>query len=100
MPEFPPHVVASIDQCRAELVDAVRAVREHVDGEMCAMPSACPGIRVSVFLDSIGPHRRLALLYLALAELNALDYGQPVHLTDAALAALDHPKGGDDDHHG
>ncbi|MEV4271963.1 hypothetical protein [Micromonospora aurantiaca (nom. illeg.)] len=39
-------------------------------------------------IPPIGPERRRALLYVALAELAALDYGQPVHLTDAALAAL------------
>lgn len=88
---IPPHVTASVDQCRAELVDLVGAVREHVDAEMCELPSACPGLRVAVFLAAIGPARRRGLLYLALAELAALDYGLPVHLTDAALAALAEP---------
>ncbi|MEU4590030.1 hypothetical protein [Micromonospora aurantiaca (nom. illeg.)] len=88
MSEIPPHLTASVDQARAELADAVRAVRDHVDAEMCELPSACPGMRVAVFLNAIGPVRRRALLYVALAELAALDYGAPVHLTDAALAAL------------
>ncbi|MFI7072081.1 hypothetical protein [Micromonospora sediminicola] len=87
-PQIPPHVTASVDQARAELADAVRAVREHVAAEMCEMPSACPGIRVAAFLGAIGPARRRALLYVALAELAAMDYGAPVHLTDAALTAL------------
>ncbi|AYF29278.1 hypothetical protein CSH63_17765 [Micromonospora tulbaghiae] len=88
---IPPYVTASVDQARAELADVVRAVREHVDAEMCELPSACPGMNVAVFLAAIGPVRRRALLYVALAELAALDYGAPVHLTEAALAALTTP---------
>ncbi|MEV4197051.1 hypothetical protein [Micromonospora globbae] len=88
-PEIPPHVIAAVDQGRAELAELVRAVREHGDAEMCELPEACPGPRVAAFLASIGRYRRRSLLYLALAELAALDYGLPVHLTEAALAALD-----------
>lgn len=93
-PEIPPHVLAAVDQDRAELANLVAAVREHVDAEMCELPAACPGIRVASVVARMRPGHRLVLLYLALAELAALDYGLPVHLTDAALAALDRPEGG------
>ncbi|MET7949249.1 hypothetical protein [Micromonospora sp. NPDC005324] len=92
-PQIPPHVTAAVDQCRAELSELVGAVREHRDANACELPGYCPGFVVAEFVQRAGSDRRRALLYAALAELAALDYGLPVHLTEAAVVALnDKPK--------
>ncbi|PZF98524.1 hypothetical protein [Micromonospora deserti] len=96
---LPPHILASVDQHKALLAELVAGVREHADAEMCEVVDVCPGPRVVDALNELCPHTRDRLLCLALAELNALDYGAPVHLTDAALAVLDRPEGGGDDDH-
>ncbi|MGW5556893.1 hypothetical protein ACWER9_06675 [Micromonospora sp. NPDC003944] len=88
-PQIPPHVLADVDQSRAELTELVGAVREHTDAFVCEMPGYCPGEQVAVFVHRMPADRQRALLYMALAELVALDYGAPVHLTEAAVAALD-----------
>ncbi|MGW3608975.1 hypothetical protein ACWD6N_03650 [Micromonospora sp. NPDC005163] len=89
MSGLPPHILASVDQHRALLAELVGGVREHVDSQACEYADACPGNEVARALADLGGSARTRLLYLALAELRALDYGLPVHLTEAAVAALD-----------
>ncbi|QLQ37963.1 hypothetical protein [Micromonospora robiginosa] len=99
MPEMPPHIAAATDQDRAELRQLVESARHHTDAMACEYAGTCAGGTVALALEDMPWQRVELLLNIAIAELAALDYGQPIHLTDAALAALDRPEGGDDDHH-
>jgi hypothetical protein len=97
---MPAAAVADADQLRAQLAELVEGVREHVDADMCALPALCPGTEVARVLVGLSAGRRGELLAAALAELAALGYGLPIHLTDAALSALHVPGEGDDDDNG
>ncbi|MBM0275130.1 hypothetical protein [Micromonospora tarensis] len=95
--EMPPRVAAEADQDRAALRELVEAARHHTDALACEFPGTCVGGVVLDVVDELDDVKRQGLLHLAIAELAVLGYGLPVHLTDAALAALDVPGGGDDD---
>ena len=99
MPEIPPHITAENDQDRAELRALVESARHHTEAMACEFPATCVGGWVLDATREMTADQLANLLYLAIAELSALGYGLPVHLTDAALAALDRPEGGDDDDH-
>lgn len=96
---MPPHVAAATDQDRAELRSLVELARQHVDMFACEFPGTCTGPWVLQLVDAKTDAERCRLLYLAVAELAAAGYGLPLYPTDAALAALDRPEGGDDDDH-
>lgn len=97
--DMPPHVTAVVDQDRAELRSLVELARQHVERMACAYPGTCTGPWVVQLVCEMPGDKRDRLLWLAVAELAAAAWGLPLHLTDAALAALDRPEGGDDDDH-
>lgn len=96
---MPPHIAAATDQDRTELRSLVELARQHVDMFACDFPGTCTGPRVPAFIAEKPEAERIRLLSLAVAELAASGYGLPLYPTDAALAALDRPEGGDDDDH-
>lgn len=91
--EMPPHAVAAVDQGRTLLRELADAARHHTDAFACEYAGSCAGAWVLDALESTAEQDVRKLLYLAVAELAAAGYGLPVHLTDAALAALDRPEG-------
>ena len=97
--EMPPHIAAATDQDRAELRSLVELARQHVEMFACAFPGTCTGPFVPALVMEKPCTARDQLLLLAVAELAAAGWGLPVHLTDAALAALELPEGGNDDDH-
>jgi hypothetical protein len=86
--ELPPHIAAGVDQDLAELRSLATLARQHVDAYGCDFPGVCSGPWVPALIVAKGHAERDRLLNLAVAELAALDYGAPVHLTEAALTAL------------
>lgn len=97
MSEIPPHLIAENDQDRAELRALVESARQHTEAMACEYPGTCVGGWVLDATREMTAEQMANLLFLAIAELSVLGYGLPLYPTDAALAALDRPEGGDDD---
>lgn len=72
-----PALTAAADQALAELRDLVQMVRDHRDAHDCSATVPCPGPWAVQQIAGMRCHHRLGLLALALAELEALGYGQP-----------------------
>ncbi|SCL32162.1 hypothetical protein GA0070616_4398 [Micromonospora nigra] len=88
---IPPHIAAATDQDRAELRQLVESARHHTDAMACEHAGTCAGGTVALALEDMPWQRVEVLLNLAIAELAVLGYGLPLHLTDAACAALEEP---------